>query len=89
MRNSFLFLILLYFSQVDAEQEQCSFPQSRVKPFYFELTSDVQPGTVVVDTKYEPPEAQPILASIRSDSLPDVIFVFVYSFSHRNLDPFL
>ncbi|CAI4225888.1 unnamed protein product [Auanema sp. JU1783] len=45
----------------------CTFPESEIRPFFFEVLSDVPVGTVVVETTVEPRNAQIFLASVRSN----------------------
>jgi hypothetical protein len=50
----------------------CSFPESEVEPFFFDVRADTLPDSVIVDTVVEPPDAKLKIVNIRTNNLPHV-----------------
>ncbi|VDO16056.1 unnamed protein product [Haemonchus placei] len=44
----------------------CIFPESAVRPFFFDVPAEIPAGTTINETFVEPPDANILLASVRS-----------------------
>ncbi|KAI1704454.1 cadherin domain-containing protein [Ditylenchus destructor] len=69
--------------------EKCSFPESEVQPFFFDIRADTPPQSVIVDTVVEPPTAQLRVANIRSNNLANVDFTEHFYIEQRASGQFL
>ncbi|VDD90551.1 unnamed protein product [Enterobius vermicularis] len=49
----------------------CYFPESEIRPLYFEVGSSTPSETIVVDTVVEPSDAQTAIASVKFSNLPN------------------
>ncbi|KAK6750685.1 hypothetical protein RB195_002572 [Necator americanus] len=45
----------------------CFFPEFELRPFFYDVNSDVAPWTAIVETIVDPPDARILLASVRSE----------------------
>uniref|UniRef100_A0A914CZ52 Cadherin domain-containing protein n=1 Tax=Acrobeloides nanus TaxID=290746 RepID=A0A914CZ52_9BILA len=88
LRLTSIFLFLL-FRYSDADENTCSFPESEVEPFFFDVRADTLPDSVIVDTVVEPPDAKLKIVNIRTNNLPHVDFTHRFYIESRENGQFM
>uniref|UniRef100_A0A1I7ZHC9 Cadherin domain-containing protein n=1 Tax=Steinernema glaseri TaxID=37863 RepID=A0A1I7ZHC9_9BILA len=82
-------LLVLVALTVDISAQACSFPESELQPFFFDVSADTPPDSVLVDTAVEPPNATLRVVSVRSPNLPEVNFTRRFMLEKRNSGQFM
>uniref|UniRef100_A0A7E4VWK5 Cadherin domain-containing protein n=1 Tax=Panagrellus redivivus TaxID=6233 RepID=A0A7E4VWK5_PANRE len=67
----------------------CTFPESEVEPFFFDVRADAALNSVVVDTVVDPPNAVLQVVNVRSNNIPDIDFTEKFQIEQRNSGQFM
>ncbi|KAK0398870.1 hypothetical protein QR680_002790 [Steinernema hermaphroditum] len=81
-------LVLVALTAVVSPQE-CIFPESELQPFFFDVSADTPPDSVLVDTVVEPSNATLRIVSVRSADLPQVNFTRRFALESRSSGQFM
>ncbi|VDO98009.1 unnamed protein product [Heligmosomoides polygyrus] len=86
----FVLLPLLHgLRSVPAKSPQpCFFPESDVRPFFYDVHADLAPGTVVAESVVDPPRADILLASVRSEKPIGINFTERFELKQRRAGQF-
>ncbi|WKY06499.1 hypothetical protein Q1695_006581 [Nippostrongylus brasiliensis] len=79
-------LLLVYIPAVAAGEsaQPCFFPESDVRPFFYEVGVDATPGKLIMESEVDPPDAHIILASVRSERPVGINFTEYFELRSRN-----
>uniref|UniRef100_A0AC34QCU7 Cadherin domain-containing protein n=2 Tax=Panagrolaimus sp. JU765 TaxID=591449 RepID=A0AC34QCU7_9BILA len=93
MKNTWLrnlFFVGIFVLQIqNSLQDECTFPESEVEPFFFDVRADTQIDSIIVDTVVEPPDAQLYIVNVRSNNIPDVDFTEKFRIAQRSNGQFM